>query len=463
LTDRFKYDDVLIGSGQANNPLATALAEADRKVAVIEREHVGGTCINKGCTPSKTMIASARVAYQARNSEELGVHTGSVEVDMAEVRRRKRDIVKAFRTGSRQRLEEADGVDLYMGEGSLIGPRSVHVALDDGVSQELEAERIFINTGLRPRRPDLTGLGDVPALDSTSIMELDEVPGHLLIVGGGYVGIEFAQMFRRFGSQVTMVQRGKQLLSHEDEDMADAVAEILREDGIQVWLKAEASRIVQDKDNQLTLWINTRKGEKTIQGSHLLLAAGRVPNTERLNLDAAGVETDERGYIRVNARLATNVPGIYALGDVKGGPAFTHVSYDDFRIIRATLLRDEDRLVANRILTYTVFMDPQLGRVGLTEAQAREADHDVRVAKMPMGHVARAIETGETRGVIKAVVDADTEQILGAAVLGSEGGELVSLLKVAMMGGLPYTALRDGVFPHPTLAESLNNLFMSMD
>lgn len=458
-----QYDGVLIGSGQANTPLARALGQAGWRVAIIEREHVAGTCINEGCTPSKTMIASARVAHLARRSEDFGVQSGPVRVDMRRVRERKRNMVESFRKGNRRRLEGGEGVDLLMGAGSLVDSNRVNVRMNDGTSRCLTADRIFINVGQRPRRPDLPGLDAVTSFDSTTIMELDEVPDHLLVLGGGYVGLEFAQMFRRFGSAVTVVQRSGQVLSHEDPDIAEEMVNILRQDGIEILLNAEAERVEEDGKGNVCLHVGSPAGERMLNGSHLLLAVGRVPNIEGLNAEAAGIETTRHGYIKVNERLETNVPGIYALGDVKGGPAFTHVSYDDFRIVRDNLLTDADASTADRILTYTVFIDPQLGRAGLTQEMAREQGYDFRVAKMPMRHVARALEADEPRGLMKAVVDAETDHILGVAVLGLEGGEVASILQVAMMGNLPYTVLRDAVLSHPTLAESLNNLFATLD
>jgi pyruvate/2-oxoglutarate dehydrogenase complex dihydrolipoamide dehydrogenase (E3) component len=284
-----------------------------------------------------------------------------------------------------------------------------------------------------------------------------------LVLGGGYVGLEFAQMFRRFGSEVTVVQRGPQLLAREDADVAEAVAEILREDGVEVLLDTEAQSIRQDESGGIQLTVNGPDGEDTLSGSHLLVAAGRPPNTDLLNLEEAGVETDKRGFVKVNERLETNVPGVYALGDVKGGPAFTHVSYNDYQVIEANLLNGGNATIADRLVPYTVFMDPQLGRVGLSEAEAREQGRDVRVAEMPMSHVARALEMDESRGMMKAVVDAGTGEILGCAVLGIEGGEIMAMIQIAMMGKLPYTALRDGMFAHPTLAESLNSLFATVE
>jgi pyruvate/2-oxoglutarate dehydrogenase complex dihydrolipoamide dehydrogenase (E3) component len=293
-------------------------------------------------------------------------------------------------------------------------------------------------------------------------MELEELPEHLLVMGGGYIGLEFGQMFRRFGSRVTIVQRGDQLLGREDNDVADEIAKILREDGITVLLNTEVLRVERKQDG-LTLTVRGAGGEQTLIGSHLLVAVGRTPNTDRLNLSAAGIETDKRGFVRVNERLETNVSGVYALGDVNGGPQFTHISYDDFRIIRTNLIEGGAATTKDRFVPYTVFIDPQLGRVGLSETEANATGCKIRVAKLPMEHVARAIEMSETRGFIKAIVDADTNQILGCAVLGVEGGELMAMFEIAMMGKLPYTVLKDAIFAHPTMAESLNNLFMKMD
>jgi pyruvate/2-oxoglutarate dehydrogenase complex dihydrolipoamide dehydrogenase (E3) component len=457
------YDAIVIGAGQAGVPLATTLARAGRKTALVEREHVGGTCINEGCTPTKTMVASAKVAYFDRRSDDYGVRNGQVSVDMIRVRQRKRDIVKSFRIGGENRLHDA-GVELVWGEARFIGPKEIEVRLNDGVETvRLTAGNIFINTGARPANPPIEGLDSVPTLNSTTIMELDEVPEHLLVLGGSYVGLEFAQMFRRFGSEVTVVQRGKQLMSREDADVAEAVAEIMRQDGVEVLLETQTQRAEQGDDGKIRLTISGPEGESTLEGTHLLVAAGRPPNTDRLNLDAAGIETDKRAQIKVNERLETNVEGVWALGDVKGGPAFTHISYDDFRIIRTNLLEGGNASIADRKVPYTVFIDPQLGRAGLSEQEAREQGRNVRVAKIPMSYVARAIEVDETRGFMKAVVDADTNQILGCAILGIEGGEVAAMLQIAMMGGVPYTTLRDTVFAHPTLSESLNTLFAAVD
>jgi pyruvate/2-oxoglutarate dehydrogenase complex dihydrolipoamide dehydrogenase (E3) component len=458
-----QYDAIVIGAGQSGGPLSTALAKAGWKTAIIEREHVGGTCVNEGCTPTKTMVASARAAYLARRAADYGVNTGSVSVDMQVVRQRKRDIVASWSSGSKQQIVSTEGVDLLMGEASFTGTKELTVKMNDGSRRDLTADNIFINVGARPSAPPIPGLDDVPTLDSTSIMELDHAPEHLLVLGGGYIGLEFGQMFSRFGSQVTIIQRNTQLLPREDEDIAADVANILRNEGIEVLTGTNTTQVSQTDGGGIQMTVQTPEGEQMLTGSHLLVAVGRKPNTDLLNVEAAGLETDKKGALVANDRLETNVPGIYALGDVKGGPAFTHISYDDFRIISTNLLEGGSASIDGRMVPYTVFMDPQLGRIGLTEAQAREQGYNVRVARLPMEYVARAIEVDETRGVMKAVVDGDTDQILGASILGIEGGEIAGVLQVAMMGKLPSAALRDGVFSHPTLTESLNNLFMTLE
>ena len=463
MTQTKHYDAIVIGAGQAGGPLSTTLAKAGWKTALIERVHVGGCCINEGCTPTKTMVASARVAYLARRGADYGVQTGPVTIDMTKVRQRKRDIVESFRNSGQRRIETTEGVDLLMGEASFTGPKTLELRLNNGEMRQLTASTILINAGARPAKPSITGVEAVSTLDSTSIMELDVVPEHLLIVGGGYIGLEFGQMFRRFGSQVTVIQRGAYLLAREDTDVAEEVAKIMREDGLEVLLETKPMSVKQLSEGNIQLMVQTKTGERILNGSHLLMAAGRVPNSDWLNLDAAGIQTDKRGFIQVNERLETNVPGIYALGDIKGGPAFTHISYDDFRIIRTNLLEKGNASIHERLVPYTVFIDPQLGRVGLSETDARAQGRNIKVATLPMNYVARALEMDESRGFMKAVVDADTGQILGAAVLGIEGGEIMAILEVAMIGKVPYTVLRDGVFAHPTLAESLNNLFSTLD
>jgi len=452
------YQAIVIGSGQGGNPLCAALAQAGLRTALIERSHIGGTCVNEGCTPTKTMLASGRVAYLARRGKDYGVLTGDIRIDMQRVRQRKRDIVDSFRNGSQKRLEQTANLDLIFGEASFTGPRNVSVRMNGGAQRSLSADRIFINAGARPSVPKLEGLKDVPFLDSTSIMELDVVPEHLLVLGGGYVGLEFSQLFRRLGSRVTIVQTRGQLLVGEDVDVAEAVLGIVKQEGINVLLSNKAERVMKSGGG-IQLTVRAGKELRMVQGSHVLIATGRTPNTDTLNVGTAGIATNERGFIQVNTRLETNVEGVYALGDINGGPAFTHISYDDFRILRTNLIEKGSATTENRFVPYTLFIDPQLGRVGLTEEQARSQNRKIRVAKMPMSYVARALEVDETRGFMKAIVDADSNQILGAAVLGIEGGEIMAMLQLAMMGHLPFTTLREATFAHPTLAESLNNLF----
>jgi pyruvate/2-oxoglutarate dehydrogenase complex dihydrolipoamide dehydrogenase (E3) component len=370
---------------------------------------------------------------------------------MQKVRQRKRDIVTSFRSGSERHITETEGVDLIHGQARFSGTRQIEVN-----GQTLTADLFLINVGARPSTPSIPGLDSVATLNSTSIMELDHVPDHLIVLGGGYVGLEFGQMFRRFGAQVTIVQRGPRLLGREDADIADAVATVLRQDGIEVLVETETLRA----ESGPKLVVRSKEGiERTIAGSHLLVATGRTSNADTLDVGATGLALDRGGFIPANDRLETSVPGIYALGDVKGGPAFTHISYDDYRVIRTNLIEGGSATIANRLVPYTVYVDPQLGRIGVTEEEARQSGRAIHVAKMDMNHVARALETDEPRGLMKVIVDATDGRILGAAVLGIEGGELMSMLQLAMLGNLPFTVLRDAVFAHPTLAEGFNNLF----
>jgi pyruvate/2-oxoglutarate dehydrogenase complex dihydrolipoamide dehydrogenase (E3) component len=483
------FDAIIIGTGQAGKPLANRLAGVGMKVAVVERrERVGGTCVLDGCTPTKTMVASARAAWVAGEAGRWGVRTGPVEVDFARVRERKRDVVARWSEGAEKALRRNELVELLFGHARFTGGRGpdgshqIEVERPDGSRRELAAPRVFVNTGTRTRVPSLPGLDEVAWLDNASIMELDAVPEHLLVLGGGFVGVEFAQMFRRFGSQVTILEEGERLLAREDDDVAAGVLEVLQDEGIGVHLGTRATA-VESRSGGVRVHLELPSGSEgraTLDASHLLVAVGRTPNADDIGAEAAGLERTERGHLRVNDRLETNVGGVWALGDVNGGPPFTHVAYDDHRIVAANVLGDDAPLRGTesgaegggpgagragrreRIVPYTLFTDPPLGRVGLGEAEARQAGHRVRVAKIPMTRVARAVETGQTRGFMKAVVEVDSQRILGAAILGVDGGEVATVIQVAMMGGLPWTALRDGVFSHPTTGESLNNLFAEL-
>jgi pyruvate/2-oxoglutarate dehydrogenase complex dihydrolipoamide dehydrogenase (E3) component len=455
-------DVIIIGSGQAGKPLAFALARAGQKVALIEREHVGGTCINVGCTPTKTMVASARVAHLARRAGEYGVNLGAVEVDMAAVVARKQAMVERFRNYSTQKLQATEGIDLVFGSASFVDAGTLHIALNDGGARMLGAPKIVINTGGVPLIPPIPGLDRVPYLDSTSVQSLENVPRHLIVVGGGYIGLEFGQMFRRFGAQVTIIQREDRLVPREDTDVSDEVAKVLRQDGLRI----ETSTAVQDvaaRGDGIALRFTRDGATHTVEGSHLLVAVGRKANTASLNLPAVGVKTHATGFIEVDDTLETSVPGIFAVGDVKGGPAFTHISYDDFRILRDRWVLGLDARLTDRFVPNTMFTDPQLAGVGLTETEARKRGLDIRVAKIGMSGIARALEMSEARGLVKVIVEAKTNQILGATVFGIEGGELMSMLQIAMVGKLPYTVLKEMIFAHPTLAEGLNNVFLALD
>jgi pyruvate/2-oxoglutarate dehydrogenase complex dihydrolipoamide dehydrogenase (E3) component len=451
-----RYDAIIIGSGQAGNPLSNALAERGWTVALIEKSHLGGTCINTGCTPTKTMIASAQIVHYARNSSRWGITAGDVSVDLPAIVSRKNTIVESFRTGIEQRIAKHPKVHLYHGAARFLSSRTVQI--DNDV---IESERIFINSGARPDPPKLTGLAEVGYLTNESMMELQEVPDHLLVLGGGYIGLEFGQMFRRFGSRVTVIHRAEHLLPHEDADVTSELQKALEAEGIEFRLSSNAVK-VERKQGQVRLTLESGNQTATVNGTHILAATGRRANTDELSLDKAGVQTDSRGYVKVNARLETTVPGIWALGDVKGGPAFTHISYNDYQIVYANLVESKNMTIENRYVPYSLFTDPQLGRVGMTEKEARATGRRLKIGSYPMSHVARAIERGETAGFMKVIADAASDKILGAAILGAEGGEVVQLLGTLMLAGAPYTILKGAVFIHPTLTEGLFGLMESV-
>lgn len=448
-----QFDAIVIGAGQAGSPLAHSLADEGWEVALIEREHLGGSCINYGCTPTKAMLASAQAAHAARNSAPLGIEAEELRVDLDRIIDRKDKIVQGWRDGQQEHADQRPTLHLFRGTGRFAGPHTVIVN-----GEELSAHKIMINTGTRAARPAITGLDEVPYLTNRSILELRELPDHLVVVGAGYIGLEFGQMFRRFGSQVTIIEVTEQIVPREDNDVAASLQEALEAEGIAFRLSSRCTKIEAHDRESVHLTIETDDGDRQdLIGSHVLIAAGRAPNTEALDLSAAGVETED-GWIPVDGHLETNVKGIYALGDVNGGPAFTHVSYNDFQVVLHNLLHKEKKSTSDRIVPYAMFTDPELGRVGMTEREAIEAGYDLKVGQIPMSWVARAIESGDTDGMMKVVVDGSSDRLLGAAVLSQQGGELVQTLMALMMVDAPWTTFRGATFIHPTLTEGFFTL-----
>ncbi len=452
-----EFEVIIIGGGQGA-ALARMLCEAGQKVALIEREAVGGSCVNRGCTPTKSHIAAAKRAHDARGADAFGVHCEAVSVDFPAVVARTRAIVADFRHEIEEKLAKLPSLEMIYGVASFVSARTVEVRAANGEVRQLSAPQIVIGTGTRAQIPEIEGLESVEALDHRSLLQLEIVPEKLLILGGGYIACEFAQMFARFGSKVCLAQSDCQLLTREDPDVAGEIAAILRREQIEIHFEAKAKKIEKTAQGLRCYF----ESGAPIEATHLLLAIGQSPNVEDLNLAAAGLKTDEKGFIEADEYLLA-APGIYVLGDIKGGPAFTHTAFDDARILRDILLERGRRSVKSRPVPYCVFTDPQLGRVGLSESEAREAKLDFRVAKIPCTDTARGIESGEPQGFLKAIVEAKSGQILGGALICSEGGEMMAVLQTAMMGALPYSALRDAVLAHPTWAESFNNLFAAMD
>lgn len=443
-----RYDAIVIGAGQAGPSLAVRLADAGRRVALIERHKFGGTCVNTGCTPTKTFVASAYAAHLCRRAVDFGIGIdGAIRVDMKQVKARKDAVVNASVESLDRWLREQANLALLWGPARFVGPRVVAVG-----DLQLEAEQIFINVGGRPSVPELPGVDGVPYLDSDAMMNIDTLPDHLIIVGGSYVGLEYAQMFRRFGSEVTVVEMGPRLIGREDVDISDAVADILRDEGIAIRTQAKCVALHRT-DEGVAVSVDCAEGAPRVEGTHALLAVGRTPNTDDLGLDRAGIEVNERGFINVNDQLETTQHGVYALGDCNGRGAFTHTAYNDYEVVADNLLGKGLRSVKDRLPCYGLFIDPPLGRVGMSESEARQAGHKLLIGKRPMSRVARAREKSETRGFIKIVVDAESKRILGAAILGLSGDEVVHSLLDAMYAKLPYTAVRRGVRIHPTVSE----------
>jgi pyruvate/2-oxoglutarate dehydrogenase complex dihydrolipoamide dehydrogenase (E3) component len=452
-----RFDAIIIGSGQAGPALAGRLTGAGMSVAFIEREHFGGTCVNDGCTPTKTLVASAQAAFMARRHADFGVTIdGAIGVDMRAVKARKDAIVKASVDGLAGWVKNMPRLRVYWGSARFTAPHRIEVS-----GQQLDADRIFINVGGRALVPDWASLSSVPYLTNTSMMQVDFLPEHLIVVGGSYVGLEFAQMYRRFGAQVTVVEMAPRLISREDEDVSEAVQDILAREGIELRLNARCIS-ASARDGGVVVTADCAEGPPQIVGTHLLIAVGRQPNTEELGLDAAGIERDERGFIKVDDQLHTNVPGVWALGDVNARGAFTHTSWNDYEIVAANLLDGDARRVTDRIAAYALFIDPPLGRAGLTEREARASGRPLLVGKMPMTRVARARERSETLGLMKVVVDAQSKAILGAALLGLSGDEVVHSLLDVMYAKAPYTVISRAVHIHPTVTELIPTLLQGL-
>jgi pyruvate/2-oxoglutarate dehydrogenase complex dihydrolipoamide dehydrogenase (E3) component len=442
------YDAIVIGTGQAGPSLAVRLAGSGMKVAIIERKRFGGTCVNNGCIPTKTLVASARAAHVVRRGGEYGVMIGGpISVDMKKVKERKDAVVRRSNEGVENWLKNTEKLTVIEGHARFVGSRAVRVG-----DELLNAEKIFINVGGRASRPSLPGLDRVADLNNSTMMDVDFLPEHLIVVGGSYIGLEFGQMYRRFGSKVTIVEMGARLISREDADVSEGIRAILESEGIGLRLNAECITLEKRGDN-VAVGVDCQSGDKTVIGSHVLLAVGRVPNTDDLGLKEAGIEVDQRGYIKVDDQLRTNVPGIYALGDCNGRGAFTHTAYNDYEIVAANLLDNDQRRVSDRILAYNLYIDPPLGRAGMTEAEVRKSGRKALMAKRPMTRVGRAVEKGETDGFMKIVIDAETKQILGASLLGIECDEVIHSLLDVMYAKAPYTVIQRAMHIHPTVSE----------
>ena len=451
-----RYDAIVFGTGQAGPSLAARLAGTGMHVAVIERGPFGGTCVNNGCTPTKTLVASAYAAHLARRASAYGVEAGSVKVDMARVKARKDALVERSTSSLAQWLSGLPNISIYRGQARFVGPRTVAVG-----GETLTAERVFINVGGRPYVPDLPGVRQVRFLTSESMMDVDFLPEHLLIVGGSYVGLEFGQMYRRFGSRVTIIEMAPRLVAREDPDVSDAIRDILAAEDIEIRLDARCLTLASAPEG-VRVDLECAEGAPNVAGTHVLLAVGRVPNTDDLGLREAGIDSDARGYIKVDETLTTSAQNVYALGDCNGHGAFTHTAYNDYEIVADNLLNGANRKVSDRIPIYGLFIDPPLGRLGRTEAEARKAGYDILVGRMPMKDVARAREKGETQGFMKVLVDVGSKQILGAAILGVGGDEAVHSLVDAMYGHLPYTVVQHGVRIHPTVSELIPTMLAEL-
>jgi pyruvate/2-oxoglutarate dehydrogenase complex dihydrolipoamide dehydrogenase (E3) component len=452
-----KYDALVLGSGEGGKYLAWHLAKSGRRAAVVERKLIGGSCPNTNCLPSKNEIWSAKVADLVHHAAKFGMLTGSTKIDMARVRQRKREMVEGLITMHLDKYK-ASGAELIMGTGRFTAPKTLEVRLNDGGSRVLTADRVFLNVGTHATIPPTPGLAEAGPLTNVEVLELDRLPEHLIVLGGGYVGLEFAQAYRRFGSRVTVIERGPQLLSREDPDVSEEVARILASEGIEILVGTDVGSVERRSGQEVRVRTRSGGSERMLVASDILAATGRTPNTAGIGLDIAGVELDPRGYIKVNERLETAAPDAWAIGECAGSPQFTHVSFDDYRIVRDNLAGGK-RTTRDRLIPYCLFTDPQLARVGLSEKEAKQRGITVRVAKLPMKAVLRTRTTDETAGFMKVLIEAAGERILGFAMIGEEAGEVMAIVQTAMLGGQPYTLLRDAILAHPTMAEGLNALF----
>jgi len=455
-----RFEMLVLGSGAGGKLLAWQMAKSGRHTAVVERKLIGGSCPNTNCLPSKNEIWSAKVADLVHHADRFGMVTGSVATDMKRVLARKRDMVDGL-IAMHLDAYKASGAELIMGTGRLIAPKTIEVNLNNGGTRVLTGDRVVLNLGTHATIPEVPGLAGAEPLTNVEALELDRLPDHLVVIGGGYVGLELAQAYRRFGSRVTIIEMGPQLAGGEDPDVAAALQEMLHDEGIAVHLGAKVLGVRGRSGQTVSLQLHTPSGDRTIEGSDILVAAGRTPNTAGIGLELAGVALDARGYIAVNDRLETSAPDVWAVGECAGSPQFTHVSEDDFRIIRDNLA-DGDRTTRNRLVPYCMFTDPPLARVGLSETEARHQGIAVRVAKLPITAVLRTRTTSETRGFMKALVEADGDHILGFTMLGADAGEVMAVVQTAMLAGMPYTGLRDAIIAHPTMAEGLGGLFSNV-
>jgi len=460
MSDKQQFDLLIIGSGEAGKNLAWTMSKAGRRTAVVERKLIGGSCPNIACLPSKNIIHSAKVAELARRGAEFGVMTEGLTIDMAGVRARKRRMVEG---DIRLHLDlyKASGAELIMGEAHFVAPRTVEVTLNEGGVRVLAGDQVVLNVGTHAAIPDVPGLRAAKPLTHVEALELDRLPEHLIVLGGGFVGLELAQAMRRFGSRVTILERGGQLIAREDSDVAEAILHLFQDEGIEVLLNTELLEVEGLSGQAIKMRLRNSQGERTLEGSDLLVATGRIPNTQGLGLENTGVEVDDRGYIRVNERLQTSTPGIWAMGECAGSPQFTHVAFDDFRIVRDTL-NGGNRTTQGRLVPFCIFTDPELARVGLNESEAQKRAIPYRLARIPMAAVLRAHTLSETRGFLKALISAESDEILGLTAFGTEAGEVMAVVQIAMLAKLPYTALRDAILAHPTMAEGLTVLFAAV-